>query len=89
MDISWESPPPSLTGAANKGIRRSKYWDILEELEKKPGEWALILKDHAVPSSPIYSLIRTNRLPFEVVTRKNDDGTFAIYARRKVEEEKE
>lgn len=85
MDISWEAPPPAQTGALNKGIKRSKYWDVLDELEKNPGEWACVDKRSASPSSPIYALIRNNSLPFEVATRKNVDGTFAIYARRTIE----
>lgn len=86
MNLSWESPPPAQTGSANKGRRRSAYWEVLDELEKNPGKWALIEKEHNGASSPLYALVRNNRLPFEVSTRKNDNGTFAIYARRTVEE---
>lgn len=87
MKISWEEPPQPQTGTKNKGIRRSPYWDILDELAKRPGEWACIDKSSSKPTSAIYSIIRNHKLPYEVVSRTNTDGTYSHYARRVSEEE--
>lgn len=89
MDITWESPPPAKTGLANKGQKRSKHWKVLEVLEQNPGQWALIDPAAASGVSPVYGLARRNNLPFESVSRRNPDGTYSIYARRKEDNAKE
>jgi hypothetical protein len=87
MEIFWEEPPSPQTGHKNKGIRRSQYWEILDQLETRPGQWACVEKNSSRSVSPIYSIIRNHELPFEVVVRKNKDGSYSHYARRVSEEE--
>lgn len=89
MNISWQDPPPSGTGVSNRGRKRSKYWDVLDELSKHPGKWAIVEDKVINPTGGLYSIVRYNKLPFEVTTRKNPDGTFAIFARKKETSAKE
>lgn len=84
MELTWtDPPPPAQTGKSNLGHRRSKYWKIFAELEKKPGVWAIIDPSSKASTHAIYALCRRYSLPFEVASRSNPDGTYAIYARRK------
>ncbi len=83
MEVVWESPPPRSTGKSNLGRKRSKYWTLIEELEARPGEWALIDPASTKNLSPLYAICRRHKLPFEFATRTNPDGTYAHYARRK------
>jgi hypothetical protein len=83
MEVVWESPPPPSTGKSNLGRKRSKHWDLIEALEARPGEWALIDPAAAKALSPMYAICRRHKLPFEFASRANADGTYSIYARRK------
>lgn len=91
MEIVWESPPWAKTGQGNLGQQRSKYWKFIYALSERPGEWALIDPASEKALTPMYAICRRNKLPFEFATRKNSDGTYSIYARRKEDssEEKE
>lgn len=73
--IQWEEPPPSRQGQGKK----SSSWrtSIIEELQKNPGKWALVHED--VNSSGMAGPWRNAGC--EAKTRKQDDGTFSIYAR--------
>lgn len=81
MKITWASPPSAGTGVANKGKRRSPYWEAFELLDQRPGEWALVIPNHPTPSNAIHGLIRTHNLPYEVIVRKTDAGGYDVYVR--------
>jgi len=71
--IVWEDPPPKRRSGHPPG-RRAEFAAALKE---RPGRWAKYGDEKSVGAlGPL-----TARYGLEVTTRKNDDGTVAVYAR--------
>lgn len=84
MDITWEEPPKRGTGRGNtQGKKWSPNWEILRSLDGNPGKWAKVIEGNSFPGSSLYLLIKKYDLPYEVTVRKNEQGTYDVYARRK------
>ena len=72
-DVVWEDPPISARGGGARGRLRV----LLAELKEHPGKWAI---SHPAAQSPS-SAYPLKRVGCEVTSRKNDDGTYRVYAR--------
>jgi hypothetical protein len=78
----WENPRPSLRGSPGshkpKGVQtpRAEFWDLAET---RPGEWLLVKIDSKVSSGQRKKWLRSHG--FEVVARKNENGTYNLYVR--------
>jgi hypothetical protein len=81
MKVTWVDLPAPGTGSANRGKKRSPYWAVFDLLDDRPGQWALVIEEHPSPSNPIYGLIKTHNLPYEVKVRKTDKGGYDVYVR--------
>lgn len=69
--ITWEEPPAKSRPAPERMAR------LIARLKERPGEWAKLGSDYktANAGSPY------KRHGIEIVTRRQPDGNFAIYAR--------
>jgi hypothetical protein len=69
--MEWVNPP-----AAKRGRTSTKWSKIAAELKTKPNTWAKIGTVNYASQATIIG--RTHGI--KIVTRKNDEGTFDIYA---------
>lgn len=67
-----ELPAPKEPG------RKLRYASLVEELEARPGDWALI--DDNAPSRQLAKYLR-DRYPLETASRLDDNGQVQIWAR--------
>lgn len=71
-EIIWRDPPPMKPrGGATRDDQRRKAMDA------EPGRWLLW---HVGPSLGAFTRLRKDG--YEVTSRREDDGNWAIYARR-------
>lgn len=71
--IVWKEPPPAVSGGARKNPQR-------QAMDANPGRW--LLYSHGTKSNVLTYL---KLLGYEATTRKNQDGTVDIYARKPAE----
>ena len=71
--VEWEEPPPTKGPRSRVGFRAA--------LEANPGKWAVYDRAAKTRSGSTSFLLGKG---LEVTTRKNDDGTYTIYARKPV-----
>lgn len=78
MPIEWVDEVPER--------RRSGRWvRVTQELRARPGQWAKV--DTGVTNTAFATMLKQGRLgnaepgEFEATCRRNDDGTYDVYAR--------
>jgi 16S rRNA C967 or C1407 C5-methylase (RsmB/RsmF family) len=75
--LEWVSEPP-------RRIRRGKWTEILAALRARPGQWARVA---TTSNTGMATLLRQGKLgdaqpgEFEAVARRDDLGSYDIYAR--------
>jgi len=87
MSLTWEQPPSSSHGPGSAGMGVQQR--LAREIAERPGEWALMLTGVGVDvaNSAGRRLRRGVIEPenpygkFEAVTRKQDDGTYNLWAK--------
>lgn len=74
MSVHWEDPPPEQDHRRRKPSAATL--GLVEALKQQPGRWALVkMKPGAGGGDHL------KRRGLEVVTRKQPDGRYAMYAR--------
>lgn len=78
VNLEWRNPPQQSTS-------RQRDWQaILEPLRHQPGKWARLVNDHRANTVQGARTAAKKALPgpeWELVTRREDDGTVSFYAR--------
>lgn len=71
-ELIWEDPTPRRSG-------EPKWAAIIAELKKHPGKWAIIDRGYTLPATNGYTYLK--RAGGECTQRKQNDGTYVMYAR--------
>ena len=70
--LTWVDPPPRMVGRNKRAVNERRL-----AMDENPGRWLLYRADIGHASGTQY----LKQLGYEATCRKNDKGTFDIYAR--------
>lgn len=85
MELEWVEA----SEVPKKITARSKWGKVVEELNRHPGQWAIVYRQgdesEAAARQRKYAVLKAavNRDDYEVATRNNGSGKVVVYARRK------